>query len=143
MELRFLAPINGKQERGRETDHVKEGDYHAPASKRGVKLDDIKARAWLELFRTVSSLESQIAEGEIFHRLAVASIARLGNLTLLAEPLNASVSNKGFDEKRKEYAGSKIGITSDLLKFEIWNLQVIDQRQTEMAAVAPQVWPLQ
>ena len=66
---------------------------------------------------------------------------RLGNLCLLSGPINISISNKPFSEKKMEaYAVSKIDPNKDLLKFNEWNKDSIIQRQKDLYSYAAQIW---
>jgi uncharacterized protein with ParB-like and HNH nuclease domain len=69
-------------------------------------------------------------------------INRLGNLTLLADEYNRSLQNKIFAKKKDVYKKSKLTITSDLCKFDIWNEISIDQRQKELFEIAKKRWSL-
>jgi uncharacterized protein with ParB-like and HNH nuclease domain len=88
-------------------------------------------------------------------------IKRLGNLTLLEKPINASVANKMFKEKKQAYKNSKFLLTraivekitvgkntavdravKDLETYEDWNSQSIEGRQEMLTRLAKKVWDI-
>jgi hypothetical protein len=56
-------------------------------------------------------------------------VNRLGNLTLLARPLNKQAKNADFATKKPFYQQSQILITKELSKYSIWNMDSINARQ--------------
>lgn len=88
-------------------------------------------------------------------------IKRLGNLTLLEKPINSSLGNKTFEEKKNVYKNSKFLLTraisekvtigkntavdravKDLEVFDVWNSQSIERRQEMMTRLAKKVWDM-
>ncbi|MCE7937236.1 DUF262 domain-containing protein [bacterium] len=89
-------------------------------------------------------------------------VGRLGNLTILEESLNRSVSNKPFSDKFLVYSKSKfllsktigaimtIGDTkidkaiksAGLITFDRWDSAAIERRQSMLASLARQVWDI-
>lgn len=80
-------------------------------------------------------------------------VARLGNLTLLAAPLNIHASNNpfkakqhdGVDEgkgKQTDYSQSNIELTRKLLAHNQWKIPEIEARTQELADVAVRIWSL-
>jgi Protein of unknown function DUF262/Protein of unknown function (DUF1524) len=67
---------------------------------------------------------------------------RLGNMTLLAAKTNSQLGCAPFGQKRKVYADSTFLITQEIADFKEWGPKQIDKRQTDLAALAPFVWPL-
>ena len=86
-------------------------------------------------------------------------VIRLGNLTLLERTINSSVSNGKYAEKVPGYRQSSFLLTKslaekphvgvntqlnravvDLVQFDYWNSQTIDQRQEMLTALARKVW---
>jgi hypothetical protein len=64
-----------------------------------------------------------------------------GNLTLLAQPLNARLQNAGFGRKKKEgYAKSDVKLTRELLTFTSWDEQSIAKRGRALADEAANLW---
>lgn len=67
-------------------------------------------------------------------------IWRFGNLTLLGQEFNTKASNGTFQDKRSIYELSQIKMTQDLLKFNEWNFEAIDERQKSLAKMALEIW---
>lgn len=69
------------------------------------------------------------------------NLYRLGNLTLLQNKLNQSAQNKDFVTKKNEYyKDSRLKITRDLLDYDDWNFETINQRQTKLSEIAITIW---
>ena len=67
---------------------------------------------------------------------------RLGNLTLLTGPLNMSVSNGPWSEKRPQVAAhSNLRLNALFTKPIDWDEAAIDTRAKTLAAVACRIWP--
>ena len=62
----------------------------------------------------------------------------LGNLTLTMR--NPELGNRGFEDKRRIYAGSRIWLTQSLLKYDRWSGEQMEQRAAELAETAVEVW---
>jgi hypothetical protein len=86
-------------------------------------------------------------------------VNRIGNLVLVEKPINASLGNKAYAEKRKVYPKSKlllvraiserpqIGANTsidravrELVPFSTWNEQAVVARQTTLLALAHDIW---
>ncbi len=66
----------------------------------------------------------------------------LGNLTLLTQPLNSSVSNGPFLAKRDTIAEhTLLELNRLILKASAWDEERIVERGAEMAAIAKGIWP--
>ncbi len=66
---------------------------------------------------------------------------RLGNLTLLQKNLNKALpNNTAFEEKKKQYANSKIMLTAKIGEYKDWNIDAITERQKWMADQAKTIW---
>ncbi|OGM20984.1 hypothetical protein A2955_01440 [Candidatus Woesebacteria bacterium RIFCSPLOWO2_01_FULL_37_19] len=78
-------------------------------------------------------------EGTKMHRTMV---PKIGNLTLLAAPLNIKASNNPFLAKKQEYAKSDIKITKHLLRFDEFKMLQIDKRSRDLAKKAVKIWSL-
>src|SRR5215213_996900 len=68
-------------------------------------------------------------------------VPRIGNLTLLSGRKNREASNKPFSSKRANYATSEITMTQQLANYEFWSKEQIQNRSTELAAIAAKVYP--
>ena len=70
-------------------------------------------------------------------------INRLGNLTLLAKRLNASIRNSDFETKKKKgYKDSDLLLTKELDQFEEWTTETIEERQSEMSKWIGGIWAI-
>lgn len=67
-------------------------------------------------------------------------VRRIGNLTLLAAPLNIQASNNPFKRKKKSYQQSDLLITKDLAKKTDFKFTHIDKRGEEIAKTALNIW---
>ena len=70
------------------------------------------------------------------------NIYRLGNLTLLEAPLNRSVGNSDYPEKRTAYAQSAYILTRDVAEAapEQWTPELLEARQRRLARRGVQLW---
>lgn len=67
---------------------------------------------------------------------------RIGNLTLVTQHFNGSVSNLGWDAKQPEFAKqSSIMLNVAIAAVPDWNEQSIDERGSALATLAARVWP--
>lgn len=66
---------------------------------------------------------------------------QLGNLTLLTQPLNSSVSNGPFHNKRAEISVSSLNLNKYFQNCNEWNEEAIRARGQILAEVAIRVWP--
>lgn len=67
-------------------------------------------------------------------------VSKIGNLTLLAAPLNIKASNNPFLSKKADYAKSDIKITKQLLRFNEFKLPQIETRSKDLAKKAVKIW---
>ena len=67
-------------------------------------------------------------------------VDRLGNLTLLAKPLNQAARNKDFGAKSPYYEQSELLLTQELQRFDNWDGDSINNRQEEMSEFALATW---
>ncbi|MBQ0038450.1 MAG: DUF262 domain-containing protein [Clostridiales bacterium] len=65
---------------------------------------------------------------------------RLGNLMLLSGPINSSISNGPFEEKKKRYVESKIEPNKDVAQYPTWGIEEIKQRQVDLGNYALKIW---
>jgi hypothetical protein len=77
-----------------------------------------------------------------------AHVNRLGNLTLITQPLNSSLSNApwmsedGLPSKRKELATrSVLLINQQLVEHDQWNEELIDERAVDLTDRVLRTWP--
>jgi len=69
-------------------------------------------------------------------------VNRIGNLTLLSAPLNISISNNPFLDKRREYRKSNIQLTKEIGGYKFFKFQHLDDRGKELAEIAVKIWKL-
>lgn len=71
-----------------------------------------------------------------------ANIYRLGNLTLLEAPLNRSVGNSDYPEKRTAYAQSAYVLSRDVVETapEQWTPELLEARQRRLAQRGVHLW---
>ena len=67
-------------------------------------------------------------------------VSRIGNLTLLAAPLNIQASNNPFTRKKGSYRQSDLLITKDLATKADFKFYHIDQRGEEISKKALEIW---
>lgn len=71
-----------------------------------------------------------------------AMLQTIGNLTLLTQPLNSSISKKGWDIKKQAILqASLLPINQQLHTYDKWDESSIDQRSRELFIRALKVWP--
>lgn len=105
---------------------------YPPVVRSGLPIEHVLPRAW-ERNWPVEGIAAATGRAEHVHRL--------GNLTLLTTSLNSSVSNSGWDVKRKHLDKHDIFLLNRGLRaIESWNEEVIDQRTSEMTAALLEVW---
>jgi hypothetical protein len=69
-------------------------------------------------------------------------IQTLGNLTILAQPLNTAVSNSAWADKKLELQKSSLlPINLQLQSYEKWDEEAIDRRGKELFDRARSIWP--
>ena len=66
----------------------------------------------------------------------------LGNMTLLGTDRNRDLGRKVFSEKKNVYVDSHYVITRELSEYNVWGLEQIRERQTNLAKIAAKTWPL-
>jgi uncharacterized protein with ParB-like and HNH nuclease domain len=67
---------------------------------------------------------------------------RIGNLALLSGRINIKISNKPFSDKKELYRESKIEPNQDLIQYQKWNPETIEDRQKKLAKYAVEIWKL-
>lgn len=68
-------------------------------------------------------------------------VNKLGNLTLLTEPMNKEVSNGGFVKKREKYTDSKYAMTRKIAReCNFWTPTEISNRADEIIDWAVSRW---
>lgn len=67
-------------------------------------------------------------------------VSKIGNLTLLAAPLNIKASNNPFLDKKEEYQKSNIKITKKIKDYNEFKLEQISNRSKDIAQKAVKMW---
>ena len=127
--------------------------YLEHQDKRGVKfnanyeeltVEHLMPQKWEANWPLDSSLEDIEEAAEKRKTL----IQTFGNLTLLTQSLNSSVSNSSWEVKKNgslEDAGilqqTKLHITQEVIDHEVWNEDLIIQRSSRLAEIFIKVWP--
>jgi hypothetical protein len=74
-------------------------------------------------------------------------VHRLGNLALLSRKKNSAASNYDFEKKKTAYftkgGVSSFALTTQVLQYGSWTVEVMEQRQDEMLKVLETHWRLQ
>lgn len=78
---------------------------------------------------------------DVEEEVALACQNRLGNMALLRASQNVEVGNNNFDEKKKAYNGSVLPITRQVLEYDEWTNEKVNDRQAKMAKLAVKTWP--
>ena len=85
--------------------------------------------------------EDETLRGQIARRIRLKD--SIGNLTLLTQPLNSTVSNGPWPEKRKALEDhSLLVLNREVSKNETWGEKAITSRSDALFKVALQLWPL-
>lgn len=134
-------------EKARRTKFSDAGDV-AP----GLTVEHTLPQSWTRHWRLPDGTEAQpmelwVSSAEDGSRAGVITRRErlkhtLGNLTLLTKPLNSTVSNGPFEQKRNEIAEhTMLELNRSILKASDWGEEGIIQRGAEMAALAKGIWP--
>ncbi len=69
-------------------------------------------------------------------------ISNIGNLTLLEKKPNIQASNSTFEEKKNFYTSDStdIKMTQELVSYDNWGIEQIEQRSEKLAKMAIKVW---
>jgi Protein of unknown function DUF262/Protein of unknown function (DUF1524) len=88
--------------------------------------------------------ERPSAGWEIQEELHRSYSKRIGNMTLLGSDVNRDIGNTTIDEKLQAYSESELKINAELVerigKPAKWDIPEIEERQVELARMAPKVW---
>jgi uncharacterized protein with ParB-like and HNH nuclease domain len=87
----------------------------------------------------ITVMEDETPVGQIVRRNRV--MQTLGNLTLVTQSFNSSVSNLGFDVKRQEFEDqSVLMLTKDFVKLKRWDEATIEDRGRLLFEHARKLW---
>ncbi|MBS4016412.1 MAG: DUF262 domain-containing protein [Candidatus Latescibacteria bacterium] len=104
---------------------------------------DIKQDIHLEhiMPQTPSGEWKKLAETEENQEKYKEYLNRLGNLTIILDRWNRTMSNKDYVEKIPLYDKSRITITKEIpTKWKTWNYKTIDERQEFLYEYASKIW---
>ncbi|MDD5243713.1 MAG: DUF262 domain-containing protein [Syntrophorhabdaceae bacterium] len=84
------------------------------------------------------------AEWKISPEIASAYQRRLGNMVLLNPAVNVEIGNGSFPEKKKVFKDQTILTTQEISKITglDWGSTQINERQIQLASVAPRIWSI-
>lgn len=68
------------------------------------------------------------------------NIDKIGNLTIIKGEWNINMSNRLFEEKKKDYDKSEFQITKKLTTYDKWTFNEIENRTKQMAEEALKIW---
>jgi hypothetical protein len=94
-----------------------------------------------------SPVEAAAANHQISDQIKALMEARqrridtLGNLTLLTDALNPSISNGSWEAKRDKISRSLLAINRDIAEKQSWSEAQIEKRAAKLAEVASRTWP--
>ena len=69
-------------------------------------------------------------------------VNKIGNITILTEPMNREAQSKRFDIKKSIYSHSTFSVSKDICQFSEWNDGKILERQSSLSEIASKVWIL-
>ena len=67
-------------------------------------------------------------------------LSKIGNLTILTEPMNRDCESREFAFKKNIYKDSKYKLTKDLCQISDWSETEIEKRQERLAELAASIW---
>lgn len=98
--------------------------------------DGSKGLTWVELS------DSQLDDpGAVATRRRNVALQTFGNLTILTQPLNSSVSNSAWTHKRALLKDSLLPMNQQLCAADSWDESSIEQRSEELFERAIKIWP--
>lgn len=68
------------------------------------------------------------------------NLHKIGNLTIIKGEWNISMSNRLFEDKKKDYEKSEFLITNDLKNYDKWTFEEIQRRCEKLARLAVEIW---
>jgi len=84
----------------------------------------------------------RLSDWQVTHPEHTDYVGKLGNLTLVGRKFNSAMSNKIYNEKRKELLKSEIKIANEIVKtYKKWGKEEIDKRGREILKFVFAKWP--
>jgi uncharacterized protein with ParB-like and HNH nuclease domain len=68
------------------------------------------------------------------------NVSKIGNLTILTEPMNRECESREFSFKKTIYKDSKYKLSQELCQLSDWTETEIEQRQARLADIAASIW---
>jgi alkylated DNA nucleotide flippase Atl1 len=100
-----------------------------------LQVEHIMPQAWQANWPLSSADEGAVERREEL-------VQNVGNLTIISGNLNASLSNKAWEEKSSElFANSMLAINKEISNRETWDEAAITQRCEAIAADITEIWP--
>jgi hypothetical protein len=90
---------------------------------------------WINYLKTNTSKSKE--EIAALHK---ENLDKIGNLTIIKGEWNNSMSNRLFDEKKKDYDKSEFQINKKLTSYDKWTFNDIENRTNEMTEEALKIW---
>ena len=117
-----------------------------------LTIEHIMPQAWLEYWPLPDGSKGmatqEVLESEEGNSVAEATRRRnsvldvLGNLTILTQALNSTVSNGAWNIKKPEMLkASLLPINQQLIAYDTWTEETIDRRGKELFERAKSIWP--
>jgi hypothetical protein len=115
-----------------------------PALAGALSLEHLIPQGW-ENHWPLTDADGNALEGQELEQAAeqrLARLHRLGNLTIVTHPLNASLSNSAWTTKRAELnRHSRLLLNARLAERDTWDEQAVDEHGSWLAERLVAIWP--
>jgi hypothetical protein len=109
-----------------------------------LSLEHLMPKEW-ETYWPLTSAEGKALEGEVLEQVSAersARLNRLGNLTIVTQPLNTALSNSQWSKKRAELnRHSKLLLNARIAEHDTWDEHAIEQHGNWLAHRLASIWP--
>jgi hypothetical protein len=109
-----------------------------------LSLEHLIPQEW-ETYWPLTDTDGTALEGEALEQASAerwARLNRLGNLTIVTQPLNAAMSHSPWEKKRAALnRHSKLLLNAELAERDTWDEQAIDERGRWLAQRLAIIWP--
>jgi hypothetical protein len=109
-----------------------------------LSLEHLMPQEW-ETHWPITDASGVALEGEALEQASTerwARLNRLGNLTIVTQPLNAAMSHSAWKKKRAELnRHSKLLLNAEFAERDTWDEQAIDERGSWLAQRLAIIWP--
>ena len=104
-----------------------------------LQVEHILPQSWRKSWPILSDDETS---GALLEQERDRAVNRIGNLTLVTSPLNPSMSNGPWTNKKAALSEhSNLQLNVRVASLETWDETAIENRAQDLAAVACRVWP--